>query len=148
MSKIRSNIRELLLELPPDAVKQANAKIPRDDKTGELKFFLSFNLSKTSQPFPFKTFQTHNFCYPQHTSRLLCPPVGGQNLYLPEPTAEGALMGSEPAPAQVSDRRPLELLSAHMRVTSTVNNVLGLPVVVVPYKRPFLLSYVLYESFR
>ena len=37
--QIRSNIRELLLELPPDAVKQANAKIPRDDKTGELKFF-------------------------------------------------------------------------------------------------------------
>ena len=31
-------IRELLSELPPDAVEQGNAKIPRDKVTGELKF--------------------------------------------------------------------------------------------------------------
>ena len=51
----------------------------------------------------------------------------------PQQKMHGECMGLRIG-ARVSERRPLELLSAHMRVTSTVNSVLGLPGVVVPYK--------------
>ena len=57
----------------------------------------------------------------------------------PQQKMHGECMGLRIG-ARVSERRPLELLSAHMRVTSTVNSVLGLPVVVVPYIKDHFLD--------
>ena len=44
-------MRQLLLQLPPDAVEQVNANIPVDKETGEPKFPENLTLTATSTRF-------------------------------------------------------------------------------------------------